>query len=107
MNGLINQYESLYDEIGDVITSRTKLFIKKTDEEDNILEFSGGLAFAVTEPGTLLIVDKYIPEQIDKLLFKDGQLVVKEGMTLEVPQKSAIEIEREALLKRLAELENK
>ncbi|TDM35185.1 hypothetical protein [Macrococcoides canis] len=103
---MINQYESLYDESGDVITSRTKLFIKKTDEESNILEFSGGLAFTVTEPGTLLIVDKYIPEQIDKLLFKDGLLIVKDGMTIEVPQKSAVEIEKEELLKRLAELEN-
>lgn len=103
---MINQYESLYDETGDVITSRTKLFIKKTDEDGNILEFSGGLAFTVTEPGTLLIVDKYILEQIDKLLFKDGLLIVKDGMTIEVPQKSAVEIEKEELLKRLAELEN-
>lgn len=102
---MINQYESLYDEIGDVITNRTKLFIKKSDEEGNILEFSGGLAFTVTEPGTLLIVDKYIPGQIDKLLFKDGQLVVKKGMTIDVPEKSALEIEKEELLKRLAELE--
>lgn len=103
---MIDVYDKLHDVEGKRLEGRTKLFIKEIDTEGNILEFGAGIGFVPTETGTLFIVDDYVVDQVDKLQFKSGQLIVKEGMTLEIPQKSALEIEKEELLKRLAELEN-
>ncbi|UBH21558.1 hypothetical protein LAU42_07080 [Macrococcus armenti] len=104
---MINKYDNLNDEIGVAITGRTKLFIKKVDDNGNIESFAYGIAFTVNEPGTVFIVDEYLIDQIDKIKFVDGDLVEKEGMSVSAPEKSKIELEKEELLKRLAELESK
>lgn len=101
---MIRLYESIYDGNRDFIDGRSKLFINKVDGDGNIVKFGGGIGYVPIEPGTLLIVDDYLIEQVDKLKFINNQLEVKEGMTIDVPQLSETEIKRQELLKQLAEL---
>ena len=101
---MVNMYESIRDSSGDNIDGLTKFFIKTVNEDDSISEFLSGTSIVPNDPGTLLIVDEWIVEQVDKLLFIDGELVVKEGETLDEPVKSDIELQEEELLRQLAEL---
>lgn len=101
---MVDIYEKLRDEKGVIVPGRTILFITKLDGY-TISEFIHGQYIAEDRTGILLVVDDYIANQVEKLLYKDGQLVVKEGMTIDIPEKSALEIEKEELLMRLAELE--
>src|SRR5699024_11240885 len=55
-------------------------------------------------PGTLFVVDECLIPQIDKLLFIDGILQVKEGENIDEPVKSEIDLQEEELLRQLAEL---
>lgn len=63
------------------------------------------MAFSPSSPGTLLFVDVWIIDQIDKLLFVDGELKVKDGEELIPPVKSELELEEEELLRRIAEIQ--
>ncbi len=102
---MINFYENLRDKDGNIRQNVTKLFINSTDEDGGITEYLSGVAIVPEGAGTMFIVDEWIIPQIDKLKFEDGELKVKDGQDIEEPQITEKELEREALLKRLAELE--
>ena len=102
---MINLYENLRDKDGNIRPNVTKLFINSTDEDGGITEYLSGVAIVPEGSGTMFIVDDWIIPQIDKLKFEDGELKVKDGENIEEPQKTEKELEKEQLLKRLAELE--
>ena len=103
---MVNIYDKLRDEHGELVNGRTKLFIKTVDSDGSISEFNHGIAFVTEENGTQFIVDDWLVEQIDKLQFVGGSLSVKKGESLDPPAKSEKELQREALLKQLAELDS-
>lgn len=100
-------YERIKDENGNPIAGRTMLFIPsdEVDDEDNINGFISGFGAVVSRTGHTFIVDDYLIDQTHKLKIINGELVVKDGETLDVPEKTPEEIEREQLLARLAELD--
>lgn len=104
---MVKTYDNLKDDDGNYIPNRTMLFIptSKIKEDGIISEYVSGLAYVPETPGITFIVDDWIIPQIDKLKFEDGELKVKDGKNIEEPQKTEKELEREQLLKRLAELE--
>ena len=103
---MVNIYDKLRDEHGELVNGRTKLFIKTVDSDGSVSEFNHGIAFVTEENGTQFIVDYWLVEQIDKLQFVGGSLSVKKGESLDPPAKSEKELQREALLKQLAELDS-
>ena len=103
---MVNIYDKLRDEHGELVNGRTKLFIKTVDSDGSISEFNHGIAFVTEENGTQFIVDDWLVGQIDKLQFVGGSLSVKKGESLDPPAKSEKELQREALLKQLAELDS-
>lgn len=104
---MINVYSNLKDERGNLINGRTKLFVHQTDEEGNILNCLNGTSFTPAETGNMFIVDEWLINQLDKLLVIDGELIVKDGETIEAPKKSEVDLQEEELLKQLAELRAK
>ena len=103
---MVNIYDKLRDEHGELVNGRTKLFIKTVDSDGSISEFNHGIAFVTEENGTQFIVDDWLVGQIDKLQFVGGSLSVKKGESLDPPAKTDRELQREALLKQLAELDS-
>lgn len=63
------------------------------------------MAFSPSSPGTLLFVDVWIIDQIDKFLFVDGELKVKDGEELIPPIKSEKQLKMVELQRRMAELQ--
>ena len=102
---MVNIYNSLRDEYGNLIDGRTKLFIKSTKDDGTINEYIRGLAFTPEGNGTMFIVDEWLIDQLDKVVFKEGTLQVKEGEQLDEPVKSEKEKQREELLRQLALLD--
>ena len=105
---MINIYNNIRDENDVFIKGRTFLFISNNDidEQGNINTPIFGLGFSPETSGNLFIVDEWLVEQIDKVQFIDGTLSVKVGEKLAPPVKSEKELQREALLKQLAELDS-
>ena len=103
---MVNVYDSLRDEYDNLINGRTKLFIKSTEDDGMINEYIRGVAFNPEGNGTMFIVDEWLIEQLDKIQFVDGVLSVKEGEELTPPVKTEKELQRETLLKQLAELDS-
>ena len=103
---MIHIYSSFRDEEGNSIKGRIKLFIRQTDEVGNIELFQSGIMVSPEENGTMFIVDDWLIPQIDKVQFKDGTLSVKDGEELVPPVKTEKELQREALLKQLADLDS-
>ena len=104
---MVKIYDSIKDEYGNVIDGVTKLFIISTKPDNTVGKFISGIACVPEGNGTMFIVDEWLIEQLDKVVFKDGTLKVKEGEELVEPVKSELEREEEELLKRLAELRAK
>ena len=104
---MVNIYDSLRNENGDLINGRTKLFIINIQDDGTVGEYISGIACVPEGNGTMFIVDDYVVEQIDKLMFIGGELKVKDGETIEEPIKSEVEIQEEELLRQLAELRAK
>ena len=104
---MVKIYQDFRDENGVRINGRTKLFIKETLEDGSIDRYNSGIAFVTEENGTQFIVDDWLIPQLDKVIFKDGTLKVKEGEELVEPVKTVLEREEEELLKRLADLRAK
>ena len=104
---MVNIYESLYEDDGLMVSGRTKLFIKQVEDDGTIGNHDYGTVFTPNSSGTLFIVDDWLIPQLDKVIFKDGTLQVKDGEQLVEPVKSELELEEEELLKRLAELRAK
>lgn len=100
----------LYDDVrlsdGSIASGRTKLFIKETLDDGTISNCQTGSLLIPDGAGTILIVDDWLIDQLDKVQFIDGVLSVKDGEELIPPVKSEKELQREALLKQLAELDS-
>ena len=104
-SGMVNIYESLYEDDGLMVSGRTKLFIKQVEDDGTIGNHDYGTVFTPNSSGTLFIVDDWLIPQIDKVRFKDGTLKVKDGEQLDEPVKSEKEKQREELLRQLALLD--
>ena len=102
---MIDIYDSIISEDGNNIAGRTKLFIDRQDDGD-IISCKSGTSISPQNTGTMFIVDDWLIEQLDKVQFIDGVLSVKDGETLTPPVKTEKELQREALLKQLAELDS-
>ena len=103
---MVKVYQSMYDENLNTVSGRTKLFIKEALEDGSIGNHDYGTAWTPSETGTMFIVDDWLIDQLDKVQFIDGVLSVKDGEELIPPVKSEKELQREALLKQLAELDS-
>ena len=101
---MVKIYDSLYEN-GVTVNGRTKLFVREVDEDGTIGNHDYGIAFTPDSTGTLFIVDDWLIDQLDKVVFKDGTLQVKDGEQLDEPVKSEKELQREALLRQLALLD--
>ena len=101
---MIHIYSSFRDEEGNSIKGRIKLFIRQTDEVGNIELFQSGIMVSPEENGTMFIVDDWLIPQIDKVQFKDGILLVKDGEELIPPDKTEKELQIEAIERQLAAL---
>ena len=88
-----------------MIPGRTKLFIVDYDNEGEIVRSYDGTSIIPENNGTLFIVDDWLIDQLDKVVFKDGTLQVKDGEQLVEPVKSEKEKQREELLRQLALLD--
>ena len=102
---MVNIYDELKDSDGNVLPGRTKFFIVETDENNNITRSYDGTSIIPESNGTLFIVDNWLIDQIDKVVFVDGTLQVKEGEQLDEPVKTDKELQREELLRQLALLD--
>ena|SRR5699024_7865305 len=103
---MVETYRSLRDENGQAINGRLQLFIYDIQDDGEIGSALKGTSIVPECAGTLLVVDDYVAKQIDKLKFIDGQLTLKDGEELIVPEKSEKELQIEALKQQIAELEN-
>ena len=104
---MINIYNSLRDENDTLLPNRTILFIRKDEIEENgeFELYSYGLGVSLDGSGYSFIVDDWLIDQLDKVVFKDGTLKVKDGEQLDEPVKSEKEKQREELLRQLALLD--
>ena len=105
-DSMVKIFDNIKDENGIDDPKRVRLFITKVEDDGTINEFLSGNSAVPMTNGTLFIVDGWLIDQIDKVVFKDGALQVKDGEVLDEPVKSEKELKREALLKQLAELES-
>ena len=103
---MIKVYNDIKDDKQNVIQGLTKLFIEDADDAGTILNYLHGPLIVPERSGTQFIVDEWLIEHLDKVQFKDGVLSVKEGEKLIPPVKTEKELQREALLKQLAELDS-
>ena len=101
---MVKIYDSLYEN-GVTVNGRTKLFVREVDEDGTIGNHDYGIAFTPDSTGTLFIVDDWLIDQLDKVVFIDGTLQVKDGEQLDEPVKSEKEKQREELLRQLALLD--
>ena len=99
-------YNDIKDDNQNVIQGLTKLFIEDVDDAGTLLNYLHGPLIVPERSGTLLIVDDWLIPQLDKVQFIDGVLSVKDGEELIPPVKTEKELQREALLKQLAELDS-
>ena len=102
---MVNIYDELRSGNGDLISGRNKLFVKSTNEDGSLREYMSGVSCVPEENGTMFIVDDWLIDQLDKVVFQDGALQVKEGEKLDEPVKSEKEKQREELLRQLALLD--
>ena len=103
---MVKVYQSMYDDNLNYVQGRTKLFIKDVLEDGSIGNHEYGIAVTASETGTMFIIDDWVIDQRDKLIFKEGVLSVRDGEELIPPVKTERELKREALLKQLAELDS-
>ena len=103
---MIKVYNDIKDDKQNVIQGLTKLFIEDVDDVGAILNYLHGPLIVPERSGTLFIVDDWLIDQLDKIQFIDGVLSVKDGEELIPPVKTERELQREALLKQLAELDS-
>ena len=99
---MVKIYDNIKDEHGIDDPKRVRLFITKVKDDGTINEFLSGNSAVPMTNGTLFIVDDWLIDQLDKVIFKDGTLQVKESEQLDEPVKSEKELQREELLRQLA-----
>lgn len=103
---MLKTYDNLRSDDGGVVNGRTKLFIEKYSDDGEILLSEHGTKLTPEGAGTMFIVDDWLIPQLDKVKFLDGVLSVKDGEEIIPPVKTEKELQREALLKQLAELDS-
>lgn len=103
---MINSYDNNIDEYGNLINNRTKLFIRKVNEKNEIEQSFSGTRYVPEGAGTLFIVDDWIIPQLDKILFVNGELKLKDGEEIVPPVKTERQLQIEKLQRQLAELES-
>ena len=101
---MVNTYKEIRDENGSLIKGRTHLFITSCNDEGDITGSQSGTNIVPEGSGMLFVVDDWLIPQIDKLLFIDGSLQVKEGENIDEPVKSDIDLQEEELLRQLEAL---
>ena len=99
---MVKIYDNIKDEHGIDDPKRVRLFITKVKDDGTINEFLSGNSAVPMTNGTMFIVDDWLIDQLDKVIFKDGTLQVKESEQLDEPVKSEKELQREELLRQLA-----
>ena len=99
-------YKSLFDDEGNEVTNRQIIFITASDDGE-IESMTTGKPLAVNKTGYVYVVDDVVVKNIDKFQIRNGKLELIDGEEIEKPVKSKLELEEEALLKRLAELQAK
>ena len=104
-DSMVKIYDNIKDENGIDDPKRVRLFITKVEDDGTISEFLSGNSAVPMTNGTMFIVDDWLIDQLDKVVFKDGTLLVKEGEQLDEPVKSEKELQREELLRQLALLD--
>ena len=102
---MVKIYDNIKDGHGIDDPKRVRLFITKVKDDGTINEFLSGNSAVPMTNGTMFIVDDWLIDQLDKVVFKDGTLKVKEGEQLVEPVKSEKELQREELLRQLALLD--
>ena len=102
---MVNIYNNIKNENGIDDQKRVRLFITKVGENGELNEFTSGNSVVPMTNGTMFIVDDWLIDQLDKVIFKDGTLHVKDGEQLDEPVKSEKEKQREELLRQLALLD--
>ena len=98
-------YKSLFDSEGNEVTSRKLIFIT-TEDDGTITSTTSSQSLAVNRTGFVYVVDENVLNNIDKFEVINGNLQLRKGETIEKVVKSEKELQREALLKQLAELES-
>ena len=98
-------YDSLFDDYGDEVIGRKIIFLTAEDD-GNISSMTCGFPLIVNRTGFVYVVDEVVVNNIYKFEVINGNLRLREGETLDEPVKSEKELQREALLKQLAELDS-
>ena len=98
-------YNSLFDSEGNEVTSRKLIFIT-TEDDGTITSTTSSQSLAVNRTGFVYVVDEIVLDNIDKFEVINGNLRLRKGEVLEEVAKSEKELQREALLKQLAELDS-
>lgn len=98
-------YDSLFDENGNEVTGRKIIFLT-AEVDGDISSITSGFPLIVNRTGFVYVVDEVVVNNIYKFEVINGNLRLREGETLEEPVKSEKELQREALLKQLAELDS-
>ena len=98
-------YKNLYDDDGNEVPGRKILFVA-AEYDGTITSSTSSHSLAVNQTGFVYIVDDTVLNNIDKFEVINGNLQLRKGETLEKVVKSEKELQREALLKQLAELDS-
>ena len=98
-------YKNLYDDDGNEVSGRKILFVAAEDD-GTITSSTSSQSLAVNRTGFVYVVDENVLNNIDKFEVINGNLQLRKGEVLEEVVKSEKELQREALLKQLAELES-
>ena len=98
-------YKSLFDSDGNEVMSRKLIFIT-TEDDGTITSTTSSQSLAVNRTGFVYVVDEIVLDNIDKFEVINGNLRLRKGEVLEEVVKTEKELQREALLKQLAELES-
>ena len=99
---MVNIYNNIKNENGIDDPKRVRLFITKVGENGELNEFTSGNSVVPMTNGTMFIVDDWLIDQLDKVVFKDGTLQVKEGEQLDEPVKSEKQLMIEEMERQIA-----
>lgn len=105
IGGNLMIYDKLYDDDGQLFSNRKVAFLT-IENDGSIKTVTTGQPLTVNRTGFVYIVDEIVIENIDKFEVIKGNLKLRDGEALEEPFKSEKELQREALLKQLAELDS-
>ena len=98
-------YKNLYDDDGNEVPGRKILFVA-AEYDGTITSTTSSQSLAVNRTGFVYVVDEIVLDNIDKFEVINGNLRLRKGEVLEEVVKSEKELQREALLKQLAELDS-